>query len=160
MSKFVERRCATQEKGAGGHEERSLTMSQVQLDIKGGHTSLNVKSIPQTNLILLRSNIQLIVLVKAIERPIEKCHGDVSRIRCRLGKEQTHLHQTPVPRGDNKDVNPMQICVAPYMPTPTRQPYGVSLSSSLFISLIDVHASQNFHNFGLKIYATWQTGHW
>ena len=78
MSKLVERRCATQEKGAGVHEERSLTLSEVQVDIKGGHTFLNVKSLPQTNLILLRSNIQLIVLVEAIERPIERCHGDVS----------------------------------------------------------------------------------
>jgi hypothetical protein len=72
MSKFVERRCATQEKGAGGHGERSLTLSKVQVDIKGEHTSLNVKSLPQTNLILLRSIIQLIVLVEASERPIEK----------------------------------------------------------------------------------------
>ena len=75
MSKFVKPRCATQEKGAGGHEERSLTLYEVQFGIKGGHRSLNVKSLPQTNLILLRSNIQLIVLVEANERPIEKSHA-------------------------------------------------------------------------------------
>jgi len=67
----------------GAHEERSLAWRSgpcirhcdeqvVQVDIKGEQTFLNVKSLPQTNLILLRSIIQLIVLVEAIERPIER----------------------------------------------------------------------------------------